>query len=97
LRFKHLRLIREFSSAIRRADLSSRQKLACHFVMAKWIWYIRAVLIRELLLPLYVNQRPTRLTLWLRSMAGSKRVSEVPGERGGKKGDSLELGATKRC
>ena len=74
LRFKYLRLILEFSRAIFRADLSARQKARCHRALALWIWYIRRSLIRELMVPLYVNQRPTRFNLWLRSLAGRKRA-----------------------
>jgi len=69
LRFKKLRLVREFARIIGRPELglSRRQKLGCYLVLLNWIRTMRGGIRRELLIPLYTNGRPTALNLWLSS------------------------------
>lgn len=61
LRFKRLRQIREFIRVIRRAGLSRRERMGCYRVLARWAWYLRVQIARELMLPLYINGQPTAL------------------------------------
>jgi hypothetical protein len=65
LRFRNLRLIREFAHGIRNAKISAVERMRCYLVVAEWAWRSRVELIRELALPLYANGRPTALGRWL--------------------------------
>jgi hypothetical protein len=69
LRFKLLRLVREFARSIERPELglTRRQKFGCYLVLLKWIRTMHRGLIKEMLVPLYANGRPTALNVWLSS------------------------------
>lgn len=70
LRFRWWRLLAEYALAIRRSDLSLSQRIRAMMVLGRWAFSFSPKLFKELLLPLYVNGRPTALNLWLRGRLG---------------------------
>jgi glycosyltransferase involved in cell wall biosynthesis len=73
LRFKTLRLMKEFLRAIFKADLTAWQKLRCCVVLLQWTWKVRILIAKEILLPFYINGRPTALKLWVSARLGLLR------------------------
>jgi glycosyltransferase involved in cell wall biosynthesis len=71
LRFKTLRLVREFVRAMSRAELTSWQRLRSYGVLVQWVWKVRFAIAKEILLPFYINGRPTALTRLLRTRLSS--------------------------
>ncbi len=67
LRFKLCRLTGEYMKIIWRRELplSPSQRIGCFFVVLEWIKTMHRGIIKELLIPFYVNGRPTKLNAWL--------------------------------
>lgn len=58
---QHWRLLMGFLGAARRAKMSLRQRVKVHLVLLQWMSLNRRILGLELMLPLYLNGRYTRL------------------------------------
>jgi len=59
--FRTWRLLGEYLRGINRADMPLRQKMACHAVIFRWAVKLRKDLIKETLVPFYLNGEATRL------------------------------------
>jgi len=81
LHFKLFRLMREFRRMIgRRTELGLLERLGCYMVLLKWIKFMHRGLIKEILIPLYANGRPTALTRWLADRFNLKILTRVAAE-----------------
>lgn len=68
LRFREHRQLLELARALARAELTPRQRLRAHIVLARWARRRRYRFAREWMLPLYLNGQPTPLYQWLKSL-----------------------------
>jgi glycosyltransferase involved in cell wall biosynthesis len=86
LRFKTIRLMREFVRAINKAELAAWPRVRCYGVLLQWAWKVRILIAKEILIPFYINGRPTALNRWLRARLGLRRspnrheITESPPE-----------------
>lgn len=69
------RILKGFRDVIHSAGLTRQQRSAAHRVLLNWMWLHRAELVRELMLPLYFNGRPTRLGRLLSVKPHRRRIA----------------------
>jgi hypothetical protein len=55
------RILKGYLDVVRSVSLTRQERLAAYRVLLTWCWLKRSELARELMLPLYLNGRPTRL------------------------------------
>ncbi len=74
LRFRNLRLIREFARLINSVQMSKSEWIRCYVVLMEWAWRGRQRFLKEFALPFYANGFPTRFGQWVhaRILATSK-------------------------
>jgi hypothetical protein len=70
VRFRWWRLFGEYAAAVSRSRMTVVEKLKALLALARWAIRFSPKLLKELLLPLYINGSPTRLNIWLRNMLG---------------------------
>ncbi len=70
LRFKYWRRLGEFLRMINRVPLAANRRLYCMAIMVFWGLRRGDRLLRELMLPLYMNNQPTALAVWFSNIFG---------------------------
>ncbi len=60
------RLVFGFLGVINTTPMPLRSRLMCYRHVGKWMYFRRRILVKELMLPLYLNGRPTRLGSWVK-------------------------------
>lgn len=76
LTFKMIRLTRGFVQAINLAPLSFGQRLACYRILYGWTWRYRTMIIRELMIPFYMNGQTTKLGQWISRFLGLRKLGQ---------------------
>lgn len=109
IRFKYLRLVREFMAAINAAPLSRVERLRAAKAVLGWAWIVRLRVLAEMALPFWINGEPTILVRWLLYRRGNPtafnvwlRHSQLPSalravaQRGARLGSGRETSAATR-
>lgn len=65
LRFKNLRILREFLRAVNTVPMTRSERFGCYKLLLREMWKVRVSIAKELAIPLYMNGRPTALGRWL--------------------------------